>query len=89
MYGGPEQIPSLYGSNVVEQGILSEVCSSAIKSVGHLNYQQIGENLTAFESPLISGTFLEQAVHQHLDAYFAKMGLSDAMNMWTFFTPVP
>jgi hypothetical protein len=84
-----EQIPGLYGSNAVEQGILSEVCASAIKSVGHLNYHQIGKNLTAFESPLISGTFLEQAVHQHLDAYFAKMGLSDAMNMWTFFTPVP
>ena len=84
-----EQIPGLYGSNAVEQGILSEVCASAIKSVGHLNYHQIGKNLTAFESPLISGTFLEQAVHQHLDAYFAKVGLSDVMNMWTFFTPVP
>ena len=83
-----EQIPFLYGSTGLEHAALTELCGQAVNSVGHLNYQQIG-NPQPLESTLKdSAGFLEQAVHQHLQAYFNALQLSNDMSLATFFKPV-
>jgi hypothetical protein len=84
-----EQIPNIYPLNVIEHALLANTCTGVINSVGHLDYQQIGKNVESFTSPLKPrASFAQQVVHQHLDAYFEEMNLSNDMNLFTFFTPV-
>ena len=84
-----DQIPDLYPLNVIEHALLATTCATVLKSVEHLDYQQIGNIVESFTSALKPrAIFAHQVVHQHLQAYFDKMKLSNDMNVFTFFTPV-
>jgi len=83
------QIPDIYGSTGIEHALLAKTSAALIKNVGTLDYQQTGKNVEPFTSALKpTVSFAEQAVYQHLDAYFEKMDLSKEMNIFTFFTPI-
>jgi hypothetical protein len=84
-----KRIPEIYGSTGIENGLLAKISDVLIKRVENLDYQQTEKHVESFTSALKPAvSFAEQAVYQHLDAYFAKMDLSKEMNIFTFFTPI-
>ena len=84
------QTPSLYGESVSPLPGFK-----AVVKLFHALTRNKGYTHIHADQPALKGTvnprktrFMEQMVYQHVDAYFELMGLSDCLNLESFFGPL-
>jgi len=78
------EIPSLFGQRSRPFTTLIDV---VVRDTEHLGYQHASEGVLTFAgTPVDTRSFAQELIHQHLDAYLDRFGLSnDGISALTFF----